>query len=60
MTSQQTTPKRQFKHQQTTTSQPEQKIEIIHAPNDPTVATFIIHNETHTLGNSLRYILMKK
>jgi DNA-directed RNA polymerase subunit L len=54
------TPKRQFKHQQTTTVQPEQKIEIIPAPNDSTVATFVIHNETHTLGNSLRYILMKK
>jgi DNA-directed RNA polymerase I and III subunit RPAC2 len=33
-------------------------VEIQHG-TDETVATFIFHNETHTLGNSLRHILMK-
>lgn len=33
-------------------------IDIQHGP-DETVTTFIFHNETHTLGNSLRHILMK-
>jgi DNA-directed RNA polymerase I and III subunit RPAC2 len=33
-------------------------IEIQGGP-DESVATFVFHNETHTLGNSLRHILMK-
>ncbi|XP_074650597.1 DNA-directed RNA polymerases I and III subunit RPAC2-like [Tubulanus polymorphus] len=28
-------------------------------PEDETCRTFILHNEDHTLGNSLRYITMK-
>ena len=27
---------------------------------DPKVATFVLRNEDHTLGNALRYVLMKK
>ncbi len=34
-------------------------IDIIPGP-DSSVATFVFYNESHTLGNSLRYILMKK
>lgn len=29
-------------------------------PDDETCATFVLHEEDHTLGNSLRYIIMKK
>jgi len=28
-------------------------------PDDETCATFVLHEEDHTLGNSLRYIIMK-
>lgn len=28
--------------------------------DDETCATFVLHEEDHTLGNSLRYIIMKK
>ncbi|XP_031561711.1 DNA-directed RNA polymerases I and III subunit RPAC2-like [Actinia tenebrosa] len=28
-------------------------------PDDETCATFVMHEEDHTLGNSLRYIVMK-
>ncbi|XP_013419941.1 DNA-directed RNA polymerases I and III subunit RPAC2-like [Lingula anatina] len=28
-------------------------------PEDETCRTFVMHNEDHTLGNSLRYIIMK-
>lgn len=28
-------------------------------PDDETCATFVLHKEDHTLGNSLRYIIMK-
>lgn len=37
-----------------------QKIEIIaRDPNDDSCITFCIHGEDHTIGNSLRYIIMK-
>ena len=29
-------------------------------PDDETCATFVLQEEDHTLGNSLRYIIMKK
>ena len=29
-------------------------------PDDETCTTFVLHEEDHTLGNSLRYIIMKK
>ena len=37
------------------------KIEILAGENaeDETSQTFVIHEEDHTLGNSLRYIIMK-
>ncbi|KAJ3413796.1 RNA polymerase subunit AC19 [Chytridiales sp. JEL 0842] len=36
------------------------KIEILGGNNaDPTSVTFVIKDEDHTLGNSLRYLLMK-
>ena len=28
--------------------------------DDETCTTFVLHEEDHTLGNSLRYIIMKK
>lgn len=34
--------------------------QIATSKEDETCATFVFHNETHTLGNSLRYIIMKK
>jgi DNA-directed RNA polymerase I and III subunit RPAC2 len=30
------------------------------AQSDLSAATYQIHNETHTLGNALRWMLMKK
>ncbi|KAJ3017571.1 hypothetical protein HKX48_003495 [Thoreauomyces humboldtii] len=37
------------------------KFEIISTdPSDLGSATFVIHDEDHTLGNSLRYCVMKK
>ncbi|TPX71814.1 DNA-directed RNA polymerase [Spizellomyces sp. 'palustris'] len=36
------------------------KFEVISTDeSDPTCATFCIHDEDHTLGNSLRYMIMK-
>jgi len=36
------------------------QIEVIKSPDeDPTCKTFVLHHEDHTLGNSLRYMLMK-
>lgn len=35
------------------------KVEVIFEPNERNSATFIIHDEDHTMGNSIRYILMK-
>lgn len=31
----------------------------VEAGNDPSSATFTLHNEDHTLGNTLRYMLNK-
>ncbi|KAK7097920.1 DNA-directed RNA polymerases I and III subunit RPAC2-like [Littorina saxatilis] len=38
-----------------------QKIEVLPSEDkeDETVSTFVLHDEDHTLGNSLRYIIMK-
>ncbi|KAH9917651.1 RBP11-like subunits of RNA polymerase [Epithele typhae] len=39
------------------------KIQILKGPNglvDLTAATFQIHDESHTIGNALRWMLMKK
>ena len=38
------------------------KIRIIanNGADDPGSVTFVINNEDHTLGNALRYIIMKK
>ncbi|XP_071124479.1 DNA-directed RNA polymerases I and III subunit RPAC2-like [Mytilus galloprovincialis] len=37
------------------------RLEVIETPGeeDETCKTFVFHNEDHTLGNSLRYIIMK-
>ncbi|KXJ23972.1 DNA-directed RNA polymerases I and III subunit RPAC2 [Exaiptasia diaphana] len=37
------------------------KLEVIPTgdPDDETCATFVMHGEDHTLGNSLRYMIMK-
>ncbi|KAI8917224.1 DNA-directed RNA polymerase [Powellomyces hirtus] len=38
-----------------------QKFEVIPTDAaDPSSATFVVHDEDHTLGNSLRYMVMKK
>ncbi|KAJ3024903.1 UNVERIFIED_CONTAM: hypothetical protein HDU68_007663 [Siphonaria sp. JEL0065] len=37
------------------------KIEILKGDyEDPSSVTFVLKDEDHTLGNSLRYLLMKK
>jgi DNA-directed RNA polymerase I and III subunit RPAC2 len=37
----------------------DKKIELISDPNQPQFATVIFTDEDHTIGNSLRYMLMK-
>lgn len=32
----------------------------VDSSDDETCRTFVMHNEDHTLGNALRYIIMKK
>jgi len=57
----------QKRHQQSTTmtetSTTEEnapvKIEVLVDPDTDACATFILHDEDHTLGNSLHYVLMK-
>ncbi|KAK3100107.1 hypothetical protein FSP39_014889 [Pinctada imbricata] len=42
-------------------TEPKPKLEVVETPgeDDETCKTFVFHNEDHTLGNSLRYIVMK-
>ncbi|XP_076446571.1 DNA-directed RNA polymerases I and III subunit RPAC2-like [Babylonia areolata] len=38
-----------------------ERIEVLPSPekDDETMCTFVLHDEDHTLGNSLRYMIMK-
>jgi len=38
----------------------EKKVEIIFETGEESCATFILHDEDHTMGNSIRYALMKR
>jgi ribosomal protein L12E/L44/L45/RPP1/RPP2 len=40
--------------------QREKKIEVITSDEKQGCATFVIRHEDHTIGNSVRYILMKE
>eukprot|EP01124_Arcella_intermedia_P019205 TRINITY_DN263_c0_g1_i1.p1 TRINITY_DN263_c0_g1~~TRINITY_DN263_c0_g1_i1.p1 ORF type:complete len:198 (-),score=51.05 TRINITY_DN263_c0_g1_i1:26-562(-) len=35
------------------------KVEILNDTNEPSCATFILRDEDHTLGNAIRYVLVK-
>jgi len=39
---------------------PERDLKLLGTPDDDSQRTFVFRNEDHTLGNSLRHVLMQK